>query len=413
MVLIQNEKVSKMIHKHLNVRSDEKKEFGEVFTPINLVLETLNLPKNCWKNPNLKWLDPSCGIGNFPVIAYYKLMDGLKNKIKNKQARSKHIIENMLYMVELNPANVRKCKKIFKEIDRNSNPNIQKISYFDFKPDFEFDIIMGNPPWNKSREDGRFGGGVLWDKFIHHAFKMLKINGYLCFITPSGWRGPGRYSELWEFMSGKQIIYIHVYSTEDSKRLFNIVSRFDVYIIKNKPNSKKTLVVDEHDKKHRIDLTKWPFLPNYAYKEMKSILTDKSNGIDVIFDTVYHNQWKHMSHFKKGRFKYPVIHGIKKHEIRFMYSSTNKKGHFGISKVIMSHNDGQYKYPELNDYKGLYGMSDGCFGIPIKSKKEGEMILKAIHSPKFKKILAGAKWSLFQTPHHMFEYFKKDFYKLL
>jgi hypothetical protein len=79
----------------------------------------------------------------------------------------------------------------------------------------------------------------------------------------------------------------------------------------------------------------------------------------------------------------------------------------------MSHNDGQYKYSELNDYKGLYGMSDGCFGIPIKSKKEGEMILKAIHSPKFKKILAGAKWSIFQTPHQMFEYFKKDFYKFL
>ena len=414
MALIQNEKVSKMIHKHLDVRSDEKKEFGEVFTPINLVLEALNLPKSCWTNPNLKWLDPSCGIGNFPVIAYYKLMDGLKKKIRNKKARSKHIIENMLYMVELNPANVRKCKKIFKEIDGNSKPNIQKCSYFDFKPDSDFDIIMGNPPWNKSREDGRFGGGVLWDKFILHAFKMLIKGGHLCFITPCGWRGPGRYSELWDMMSGKQVVYIHVYTDMDAKRLFNVLSRFDVYIIQNKPNSKKTLVIDEHDKKHRLDLKKWPFLPNYAYKETARILTDKTDkkgGLDIIFDTIYHNQWKHMSNFKKGRFKYPVIHGIKQKEIRFMYSSTNKKGHFGVPKVILSHNKEQYKYPELNDYKGLYGMSDGCFGIPIKSKREGDVILKAIHSPKFKKILAGAKWSLFQTPHQMFEYFKKDFYK--
>ena len=268
MTLIQNEEVSKIIHKHLDVRNDEKKEFGEVFTPINLILETLKLPKSCWSNPDLKLLDPSSGIGNFPVIAYYKLMDGLKKKIKNKQARSKHIIENMLYMVELNPENVRKCKKIFKEIDSNSKPNIEKCSYFNYKPDFEFDIIMGNPPWNKSRKDGRFGGGVLWDKFIHHAFKMLNSSGYLCFITPTGWRGPGRYNDLWEFMSEKQILYIHVYSKKDSKRLFNIVSRFDVYIIQNKPNVKKTLVIDEFDKKHRMDLTKWPFLPNYAYKEM-------------------------------------------------------------------------------------------------------------------------------------------------
>ena len=61
-------------------------------------------------------------------------MNGLKKKIKNKQACSKHIIENMIYMVELNPSNVKICKKIFKNIDSNSKPNIQKVSYFDFKP---------------------------------------------------------------------------------------------------------------------------------------------------------------------------------------------------------------------------------------------------------------------------------------
>ena len=88
---------------------------------------------------------------------------------------------------------------------------------------------------------------------------MLNSSGYLCFITPTGWRGPGRYNDLWEFMSEKQILYIHVYSKKDSKRLFNIVSRFDVYIIQNKPNVKKTLVIYEFDKKHRMDLTNGKF----------------------------------------------------------------------------------------------------------------------------------------------------------
>ena len=69
---------------------------------------------------------------------------------------------------------------------------------------------------------------------------------------------------------------------------------------------------------------------------MKSILTDKSNGIDVIFDTFYHNQWEHMSHIKQGRFKYPVIHGIKKNEIRFMYSSTNKRSFWRTKSNIKS-----------------------------------------------------------------------------
>ena len=38
-----------------------------------------HIPKDVWKDPNLKWLDFANGIGNFPVIAYYKLFDSLKS----------------------------------------------------------------------------------------------------------------------------------------------------------------------------------------------------------------------------------------------------------------------------------------------------------------------------------------------
>lgn len=411
MTLIQNERVYKMIQKHLDVRVNEKREFGEVFTPINIVLETLKLPKSCWTNPNLKWLDPACGIGNFPVAVYYKLMDGLKQKIKNKKARSKHIIENMLYMIEFNQTNVRKCRQIFKMISPDSKPNIKKCSYFVFKPEFEFDIIMGNPPWNQSRKEGEVGrNGVLWNKFILSAFKMLKPKGFLCFITPSGWRGPGRYSVLWDMMSSKQIKYIHIFTKTQAQEIFNISSRFDIFVIQNKPNTTKTEVIDEYGKRHRLNLKTWPFLPNSAYIEIKPILTTRDDGIRVIYDTYYHTQWKYTNHTKTAKFKYPIVHSIKKDGLRYIYSS-KKKIHFGVPKVILSHNEHQYGFEEQNDYTGKYGMSEVSFGIPIKTKKEGDKILKAINSVKFKKIIAGSKWSVFQTPHHIFEYFKKDFYK--
>lgn len=45
------------------------KSFGEVFTPEYLINDmTKKLPKFVWKNPNLKWLDNSCGTGNFLVF---------------------------------------------------------------------------------------------------------------------------------------------------------------------------------------------------------------------------------------------------------------------------------------------------------------------------------------------------------
>ena len=115
---IKNEGVLNIIRKRLSIREEEKGLYGEVFTPIELICEMFeHIPKEVWKDPKLKWLDPANGIGNFPVIAYYKLFESLKTKIPNSAKRSKHIIENMLYMVELNPVNVRVCIKIFKMID--------------------------------------------------------------------------------------------------------------------------------------------------------------------------------------------------------------------------------------------------------------------------------------------------------
>ena len=51
-------------------------------------------------------MDPCCGMGNFPIAIYLRLMDGLKNKIKNSVERKKHILENMIFMCELNKKNV-------------------------------------------------------------------------------------------------------------------------------------------------------------------------------------------------------------------------------------------------------------------------------------------------------------------
>ena len=55
--LIKNETVLETISKYLTVRDEQKKLFGEVFTPVELVCEMLDqLPKEVWKNPKLNGL---------------------------------------------------------------------------------------------------------------------------------------------------------------------------------------------------------------------------------------------------------------------------------------------------------------------------------------------------------------------
>lgn len=119
-----------IIQKNLPIKKSKKDKNGEVFTPLTLVNEMLDkLPAEVWSNPNLKWLDPANGVGNFPVVVYYRLMDGLQDCILIEEERSKHIIENMLYMVELDQHNCDVCKKIFSIINPNAVPNIDCRSF--------------------------------------------------------------------------------------------------------------------------------------------------------------------------------------------------------------------------------------------------------------------------------------------
>lgn len=90
------------------------------------------------------------------------------------------------------------------------------------------------------------------------------------------------------------------------------------------------------------------------------------------------------------------------------YSNVNDKGHFGQPKVLLSFGEFQYPY---NDYKGEYGMCQIVFGIPIKDKEDGEMLVKYINSEEFKEIIAATKWGVFNTDWRMFKYFKEGFWR--
>ena len=414
------EEIDEIIREYLPVKIIEKDKYGEVFTPPSLIREMLGkLPESVWKNKDLKWLDPANGTGNFPMIVYKKLDVGLETVIPDKKLRSKHIIDNMLYMVELNEKNVAVSRKIF---GRDANIACANFLTEEDKWKFEgvdkFDIIMGNPPWNnpKGEKSGtQSKSGELWTKFIIAAFNNLKKNGFLCFIHPSNWRGLGpKFRKIWDLLSEKQLLYLHIYDEKSGSDLFGVSIRFDIYVLQNKPNTKDTEVIDKLKNKHHLKLNEWVFFPNYDYKNIKKIINDTPSEDNVIYDSsFYHtqNKKKNMKQKKQEDFKYPVVHTITQGgELNCWYTNDKATGHFGVPKVLLTKSRHQYPY---NDYKGKYGMSQVTFGIPIKSKAEGDKIVKAINSPAFKGIIKASKWStgLPETDYRMFKYFKPGFYK--
>ena len=89
----------------------KQKQFGEVFTPPDLVNEILDkLPSNIWCNPDKTWLDNSCGDGAFLVQVKRRLMEGLCEWEPDDKKREAHILDKMIYGVELQHDNWQKCR---------------------------------------------------------------------------------------------------------------------------------------------------------------------------------------------------------------------------------------------------------------------------------------------------------------
>lgn len=419
--LIDNPKeLLELINDCLKPKETEKKQFGEVFTPIKLVNEMLDkLPTEVWKNEKLKWLDPCCGMGNFPIAVYLKLMNSL-TKIRDIKERKKHILENMLYMSELNKKNVLICKQIF-DINNEYKLNLYQGDSLtvDYKKEFgikEFDIIMGNPPYNASGTKAT--GNTIWQQFVKDSIKLLKKDSYLCFIHPNGWRKPntekGKFYGLFKKMTNENtMLYLEIHNTKDGMKQFNCGTRYDWYILQKKQNKNhKTKIVDENNILYEIDLIKYNWLANCELELIDKLIANDNEEKCKILQSMsaYEPRKKWISKIKTEEFKYPIVHSTPKDGHRFVWSNRNDNGFFGVKKIIFG--DSGINNPII-DIEGTYGMTQHAMAIVIDDIKEGNKISNVLCSSNFGKVLKACLWSSFAIDWSMFKDFKKDFYELL
>lgn len=320
---VRRNAVLDIIHERLKPRKTQKKESGEVFTPIEFIKEMLShLPVSIWSNHNLKWLDPANGIGNFPVVVFYKLDEGLKAWESNDIKRRKHIIENMLFMLELQSNNNRVAKKIFETLCKGCKANILTTNSLNItaeelsKSGFpnKYDVIIGNPPFNAN---GLLkGGGALWPKFVKLAFKLVAPNGYICFVHPPGWRkfydieDRDNQGKLWYTIreNGWNLDYINV--SDRPPPHFPIV---DYYVIHAKntniPTKYNSLFMGKSDAGET--LLKFSFIPNMINDETMSILNKlfKAKGEPI---HIIRNQSFQATESDKDKHGIPHYHFISK-----------------------------------------------------------------------------------------------------
>ena len=139
---------------------DKSDSFGEVFTPPELINKMLDtLPSDTWTDKTKTFFDPCAGKGNFPIEVIKRLFIGLESIIPKEEQRLKHIVENQIFMAELQDASAEFIQEEFK-FGRGFKVNLYHGDSLNMPEDYFGDSVKTE--------------GHQFDLFYHEQMKSFK-----------------------------------------------------------------------------------------------------------------------------------------------------------------------------------------------------------------------------------------------
>jgi hypothetical protein len=324
----------------------------------------------------------------------------------------------MIYASELTPKNVFIYKKIFCGDKYKLNIYEGDTLKMDVKKEFRlpsdfsgFDVVMGNPPFQK--KVGPKNTETLWDKFVISSFKILRINGYLTFIHPSGWRNiDGKFKNIQKEILTRDLQYLEIHNEKDGLKLFSSETRYDWYLLKNKKiDITNTIIKFQDGTKNTINVNGLEFIPNGEYEKIMSMIaTNEEESVNVIHDySLYETRKSWMSKTKTDEYKYPCVYTVNsKSEPSFFYSS-KQRGHFGVPKLIWS-NGRISSIGSYVDMNGDYGLTPFAYAI-VDKPDNLQKIKEVFDSKSFRNLMELCAVGQLTVNYKAISLFKKDFWK--
>lgn len=388
---------------------NNKVAYGEVHTDFILVNKILDLlPTYIFADPTKKWLDPCCGKGYFTIILYKRLFKSLSKCIPDTEKRHQHIIERMIYMIELNSEHIPQLYELFGEKANILNGNFLELT------NQKYDVIIGNPPFNingaikvptRSNCSKKTDGKMIWTTFVKKAVDSLLPFGYLAFITPSIWMKKDH--SMHSFIKQYIISKLHTLSNAETNKIFHGQAQTPTcYFTLSKYTEDPSITIyDKYIKKYILFKNyneSYPLCAASIFKKLYpfikkagSITVKKTNmpRKHTLFSLQPHKNFPYKS------IKTCILNGLSPNIVT---NYSNKPCAFaGIPKLILAHK--MYGFP-FHDKKGEYGISNrDNYVIYNKTESELERLMDFLSTKFALYLFEGTRYRMKYLEKYVFD----------
>jgi len=406
----------------LHVDKEDKEMYGEILTPFSLIEDMFSLfSPSVFQQKNKRWLDTGAGSGFFSMVLYHKLYEGLQTQIPLHNERHQHIIENMLFMVELRENNIEKLKQMFGE-----KANIIYCDFLstDYHPSLikSFDYIIGNPPFHfngvkkvptNTTKSKKTDGITPWISFVKRSLGLLKSNGSLLYIIPSIWMKPDK-ARAYHLLTSYYLQKIKCYTNTETNRLFSGEAQTPTCTFLLKKKHYPTLLpqnieVFDKDRETFIMFTLYPEHPIPIFgaaiiQKLQPFIGQAKNHLRVT-KTNMPKKTIVLSNTQSTTHVYPNIHtctlqGLNP-KLKITYSD-QPLAFYGVTKICLAHK--MYGFPVL-DNNGEYGISNrDNYVIYNKSIIELKQIAKFLRSKTALYIFEATRYRMKYLEKYAFEF---------
>ena len=377
---------------NFTVSKEDKLKYGEIYTPFSLIERMFNLfEPSVFTQKDKKWLDTGAGTGYFSIYLFDKLNKGLISVIPNEEERKSHIIENMIYIIEIKESNIIILREIFGE-----KANIFHMDFLSTIPlVVVFDFIIGNPPYNsngikkvptntkknKKHDDGK----TIWISFIKTSISLLKENGQLCVIVPSIWLKPDK-ARTYHYLTSYKIEKLHCLSNTETNKIFKGEAQTPTcfFLLTKRETDNYINIFDNNQNKYINYYCKLEYpIPLFGQAVIQKLqpFIEKAGHLHII-KTNLPSVNSLFSENSSNTFPYPniktcILNGLQP-ELCINYSNI-AQAYQGKKKLILAHK--MYGFPYY-DSLGIYGVSNRDNYVIMRESEQECLKIKQFLSTK-------------------------------